>query len=377
MTSSLFMTGFASLLAISSALQFQVIHPFSDSACKNPVGVKAVHDSDAVTEIALGYGVGAEARGRKYEKYGKVDFENATAPDNGIGNWVRCNWMWMAPDAMQAPGKVILTAAQEGCVFTQLPVSATLWATFCCGGQCNHFTGSAPDPRPAGEKPHKREEITTNCKRPQKKNIPATTDMVAAKMGSLAARAALQKRDRCDIHDKECADKFWKGCKIDPETPTLAAGFQVAVSQIQSAAAGPGAGDSTITASIAFTVGTSTSFTQGSSSSSTQGLEVSVEGGVSFPVEAKTTVSASLIFTEEINQSTSHEQNESKQETVIQTLAQVLGTTGFQSYTPYYNCYMPYIDCGMEKGTGKVNVCYPAYDNKGQIRGEFAIVTVS
>lgn len=79
---------FAALFTITSALQGQVMHPFTDSACKKSTEIKAKFFGFDVTEINLGLGDGNPNRWRKFNQYDGVTFENASVPESGIGNWV-------------------------------------------------------------------------------------------------------------------------------------------------------------------------------------------------------------------------------------------------------------------------------------------------
>lgn len=142
-TSVLKATLFATLLSTSAALKWGEIKPYKDAQCKEELKYSFKEDPlDTDITFKLGQGVGAVNVGDKWMRYKETNFENATAPNGGIGNWVYwdtgpipngCNVVFMEPYAGdvgygalwpgQAPGNVILTTSKSGCFFTQIPVS--------------------------------------------------------------------------------------------------------------------------------------------------------------------------------------------------------------------------------------------------------------
>lgn len=197
--------------------------------------------------------------------------------------------------------------------------------------------------------------------------------------GSLAARAsaanALNKRGgTCNSDDTTCINKVWAGCKIDPGEARSEAGLQVAVSGIVSATSGPGSSGTTVAVTQGFTVGTSTSVSDSTSYETSEGLSVTLEAGVTWPMEATVATTASLTLTQGVDHTTGHDSSFSKEVTTSYTLPLVPGTSGFLSFTPYYQCYMPTITCGRTEMTGPVNICYPQLLKDGSPQGEYTIV---
>ncbi|KAG9235147.1 hypothetical protein BJ875DRAFT_440604 [Amylocarpus encephaloides] len=406
----------ASILATFANADFPAftqIQPYTDAQCTDPADYEFENDVFNVgtpneNKFTLGFGVDAPDRGNKWQRYKNVNFKNTSAPANGIGDWVYwdvgdvghdCNHVIMLPYAGnvghgamafdQPPGNVIVAANKRGCHFTQIPASTTLYTTFCCGSQCQHFVGDSPD----GRKTDKRsEELVTEpvvkprtVEVPMKKDVTALLDLPTRHTGSLAARAAaltspnpasLQRREQCRSDDEACMEKVWASCQIDKGESSATAGLQVAVSNIQKATAGPGVGSSSISASRSFTIGTSFSSSVGESTSIGVGVSVGITAGVAFPVEATSTVTLSSSFTKEFNKQTTNESNESKQTSVTYTSSMVPGTQGFLSFTPYYNCYSPTIQCGESKMWGYFSICYPQLGNDGAVKGEYSIVIV-
>ncbi|CAG8958445.1 hypothetical protein HYFRA_00011122 [Hymenoscyphus fraxineus] len=390
-------TLFAALLSTCSGLKWGEIKPYKDAQCKEELKFSFKEDPlDKGQTFKLGKGVGAPEVGNKWKVYKDTKFENAAAPNGGVGNWVywdtgpipsKCSVVFMQPYAGnvasgamakgQAPGNVVLTTSKSGCYFTQIPVASTFYTTFCCGTQCDHYKGDAPD---GAGKPKKRSEIPAMSQEDASAIAAKDTVVEAAvstrNSGSLAARAAaiMGKRETCASTDKACADKVWAGCKIENGQPRLTAGLQVAVSNIQTAQSGPGVTGSSISSSLSFTIGTSTSVSTTRSFSSTQGLSMTVTEGVTFPIEAQVAVAASVSFTEGLDKTTGHDSSKSKQVSVTYTMGMVPGTSGFMSFTPYYDCYSPVISCGKEKTWGAIDVCYPHLLGDGTPKGEYTIV---
>ncbi|KAI0471031.1 hypothetical protein GGR56DRAFT_683185 [Xylariaceae sp. FL0804] len=273
--------------------------------------------------------------------------------DNGQG------WQTINP----LPGSLVLRVSTAGCYYSSLSPKEGVITSYCCGDDCTRVELESN-----GGNPTKRDVVPAAEAEQEEKKRAAPALSNAARAGDAVRR--LRTRDdapECTIVDNENLFDF------------QTSGVQLAVTQPQHCDTGPGTCQHTV--HISADASTAVSASSSQSWTVTGGASISVKAGVDFIVDAEVTGELSVSIAQGWTNETGTTVTTGTTNGTTQQLVQQVGTNGYLSFTPLYNCWQGDASCGADADGNEILVsdmafCQPATDGSGKLSGQYNMVYV-